>query len=389
MTGKRQNRPKRILQIGNWPPPMCGWSMNLVALRKVLESRGWDCQVMNINENRRVPSPEYIDVQDGRDYIRKIFRFARLRYAVHARTNANSRKGYVLALLAIALARILRQPALLTYCGGHQQTNFPGKPGWHLAFTLLFRISDRIFCNSDQVKRVLLTTGVNSETVVPIPHFSLQYVDFTPAALPEEVARFYQSHSGVFFCYVCYRPEYTLDFLAEAIRSLRAEYPNVGFMMVGPGSREVILLREFLNSQNLEDAVCLLGSVPHDLFLTLLSRSLAYIRVPLMDGISASVLEALTFKIPVLASDNGARPAGVDLWQAGDLNSLLSLCRQAILQRDSMVARIPDLVVDDNLNKLADNIEHACLGVSGWQSLALSRPVPPVADITTTAERGE
>ncbi len=50
---------KKILQIGNWPPPLCGWAMGLVALRRELESRGWDCPVMNLNENRRVLSPEY------------------------------------------------------------------------------------------------------------------------------------------------------------------------------------------------------------------------------------------------------------------------------------------------------------------------------------------
>jgi len=77
VTGKlkaAQNRPMRILQIGNWPPPVCGWAMNLVALRAELASRGWECAVMNLNENRRVKSPDYIDVQDGLDYLRKTWR---------------------------------------------------------------------------------------------------------------------------------------------------------------------------------------------------------------------------------------------------------------------------------------------------------------------------
>ena len=32
---------KWILEIGNWPPPVCSWSMSLVGLRKELEARGW------------------------------------------------------------------------------------------------------------------------------------------------------------------------------------------------------------------------------------------------------------------------------------------------------------------------------------------------------------
>ena len=62
---------KRILEIGNWPPPVCSWTMSLVGLRRELEARGWDCPVMNLNENRRVRSAEYIDVQGGWDFFWK------------------------------------------------------------------------------------------------------------------------------------------------------------------------------------------------------------------------------------------------------------------------------------------------------------------------------
>src|SRR6516225_2350023 len=97
---------KRILQIGNWPPPVCSWSMSLIGLRKELEARGWDCQVMNLNENRRVRSSEYIDVQSGWDYFRKVLVKIRRGYAVHMRVNGETKKGYALALCALALARL-------------------------------------------------------------------------------------------------------------------------------------------------------------------------------------------------------------------------------------------------------------------------------------------
>src|SRR5712691_6550562 len=90
---------KRILQIGNWPPPVCSWTMSLVGLRKELEARGWDCQVMNLNENRRVRSPEYIDVQNGWDYLWKVLRGVRGGCAIHTRVNAESVDLYILAFL--------------------------------------------------------------------------------------------------------------------------------------------------------------------------------------------------------------------------------------------------------------------------------------------------
>jgi hypothetical protein len=120
---------KRILEIGNWPPPVCSWSMSLVGLRKELEARGWDCQVMNLNENRRVRSVEYIDVQNGWDYFSKVFRLVWRGYAVHIRVNGETKKGYILAFTALMLARLTGRPALLTYGGGHQQSYFPAHKG--------------------------------------------------------------------------------------------------------------------------------------------------------------------------------------------------------------------------------------------------------------------
>ena len=354
---------KRILEIGNWAPPVRSWSMSLVGLRKELEARSWDCQVMNLNENRRVRSPEYIDVQSGADYFWKVLRHVWRGYAVHVRVNGETKKGYFLALAAMLLARLSGRPALLTYGGGHQQSNFPvpKRSLRHRAFSLLFRIPHRIYCNSEAVKSVLLTTGIPSERVEPIPHFSTYYVEFSPTPLPVEVEEFYRSHDGVFFSYICFRKEFALDFLAEAIRRFREAFPRAGFLLVGPWDREMDRMNTFVKEQRIADAVCVLASVPHDTFLTLLSRSLAYIRTPVTDGICSSVLESLKLKVPVLAADNGTRPVGTLLWKEGDLESLLKLMTEASRHHAAMVAAIPRIEIEDNSKKLADSIERVCL----------------------------
>ena len=386
MTAEGNHKPgKHILQIGNWPPPVCGWSMSLVALRKELSARGWDCQVMNLNENRKVKSPEYIDVQDGWDYLRKVLHWVRRGYTVHVRVNGDTRKGYLLALSALMLARMWRRPALLTYCGGHEQNYFPAPTGSfrQRAFSLLFRISSRVYCNSEPVKKAILTAGVPAEKVVPIPHFSTQYVQFDPVPLPAEVRDFRERHEGVFFIYLCFRKEYTLDFLADVMRRFRPRFPKVGFLLVGTSAREVPQLRDFLDRERLASASCVTGSVPHDLFLTMMKDSLAYIRIPLTDGVCSSVLEGLTLKVPVLASDNGTRPRGAELWKPGDSERLLSLLTEAATDRQKLVARIPSVGVDDNASKLADDIEQVCLGSGrGFVSRAL-----PLSETRAAGER--
>ena len=354
---------KRILEIGNWPPPVCGWSMGLVGLRKELDTRGWDCQVMNLNENRRVRSPEYIDVQGAWDYHYKIIRHVARRYAVHTRVNGEMKKGFLLAFSALLLARMGRRPAFLTYAGGHRQSYFPAPKGSlrYLAFWLLFRIPQRIYCNSEAVKAVLLSTGIHPENVEPIPHFSSYYVEFTPVSLALPVEEFFRSHEGVFFSYVCFRKEFTLEFFAEAIRRFAKDFPRIGFLWVGTPEREMEAMKAFVRSEKLENSVYLLPSVPHDLFLTLLNRSLAYIRTPMTDGICSSVLESLKLRIPVLASDNGTRPLGTALWKDGDMESLLAQMKEVGSSRATMVAALPEIELEDNSKKLADSIERICL----------------------------
>jgi glycosyltransferase involved in cell wall biosynthesis len=363
MSVRGQGMGKRILEIGNWPPPVCSWSMSLVGLRKELEARGWDCPVMNLNENRRVVSPEYIDVQSGWDFVWKVLRHVRRGFAVHVRVNGETKKGYLLALISLLMARLWGRPAFLTYGGGHQQTYFPAPKNSvrYFAFYVLFRIPQRIYCNSEAVKKVLLTTNIPPERVEPIPHFSSYYVEFAPAALPAKVEDFYRSHDGVFFSYVCFRKEFALDFFAEAIRRFRETFPKIGFMLVGPWEREMDSTVAFLKDKKIEEAVCLLPSVPHDTFLTLLSRSLAYIRTPVTDGICSSVLESLNLKVPVLASENGTRPAGVALWNEGELEGLLQLMAEAVNHHAAMVAAIPEIKLEDNAKKLADSIERVSL----------------------------
>src|SRR5260370_10890154 len=116
--------------------------MSLVGVRKELEARGWECRVMNLNENRRVLHHDYIDVQSGWDYVRKLMRCVREGCAVHVRVNGEAVKGYLVAFLALFAARLRGRPALLPYGGGHHQNYFSSPPLFfrHISSSLLFRL---------------------------------------------------------------------------------------------------------------------------------------------------------------------------------------------------------------------------------------------------------
>jgi hypothetical protein len=157
---------------------------------------------------------------------------------------------------------------------------------------------------------------------------------------------------------------------------------------VGTSNRELQPLKEYCRESGLNDAVCVTGSLPHDLFLTLMRRSLAYIRIPLTDGVCSSVLEALALRIPVLASDNGARPPGAEFWRAEDPDRLLELMAEAATQQDAMIARIPTVTAEDNAGRLADDIEQAC-GVSVDRSRNSSAGSFPTVASSSNTELNE
>ena len=77
----------------------------------------------------------------------------------------------------------------------------------------------------------------------------------------------------------------------------------------------------------LGDRICAVGDLSHDQFLTAMTRSRMYVRTHISDGVCSSVLEALTLGVPVVACDNGTRPAGVVTFPAEDSGALAAAVR--------------------------------------------------------------
>jgi len=66
----------------------------------------------------------------------------------------------------------------------------------------------------------------------------------------------------------------------------------------------------------------LCGDVPHPVTLRAIAESDVLLRTTWYDGDSISVREALHLGTPVIATDNGKRPEGVDLIPRADLAAL-------------------------------------------------------------------
>jgi glycosyltransferase involved in cell wall biosynthesis len=348
----------KILEIGNYPPPACGWAIQTKLLVEEIRQRGHVCQVLNINESRKLKTGGYVDVQNGFDYIYKLIRFAWKGYRFQMHVNGQSRTGYVLALLAALIGRLSGRPIALSWQGGLQQTYFPRPQGTFLweTYRLLFRLCGKIACNDSKIKQAIASYGIQPGRVSAVPAFSRQNLEFERVSLDPQDELFLASHHPVFFCYVSFRPEYRLEVLREAMKKFRQHHAHAGFIWVGFPSKELPLAQKFVAqwSSHERESLLLLGNLTHDAFSSLLERCFAYIRTPACDGVAASVLESLALGVPVVASENHNRPPQVTTYHendAGDLCEKLAF----VTEHYQQVKKLTQLdAAEDNIARTAD-----------------------------------
>jgi glycosyltransferase involved in cell wall biosynthesis len=337
---------------------MCGWGIQTKLVTEELRRRGHNCKVLKINENRQIKDSSYIDVQGGWDYLHKVMAHALGGYRLNVHVNGMSKKGYVLALIAVLAGRLVNRPALLTFHGGLSQYYFPAQNSslpYH-EFRVLFRLAGKIACDSADIKQAIEAYGIRPEKITAIATFSSQYLNFTPASLAEQVERFLQTHGPVFFSYVSFRPEYRLEVVRECMVLYRKRYPDAGFIWLGFPATEFLEAQQFVECWTTEEkrSLLLLGNLTHDEFLTLMARCFACLRTPACDGVAASVLEALTLQVPVVASQNDRRPPGVITYEdtnACDMCAKLTYVTENYAQVKSNLGLH---TTDDNVGRMAD-----------------------------------
>ena len=331
---------------------MCGWAVQTVLLNQELRRRGHVSEVLNINESRKLKSPDYVDVQNGLDFVRKVLRFSTRGYQLHVHLNAESPKLYLLDLIALSWSRLVGRPAILTFHGGLPQKFFPKRrPRWmRWAFQLIFHLAGRITCDSEEIKAAVVAYGIQPAKVAAIPCFSAELLKFGTRPLSPEAELFLTSRRPVFLCYVSFRPEYRLPVLREAMARFRKKFPDAGFIWLGFPQKEMppalAYVEEWQPSER--EGLLLLGNLPHDDFLSLLSRCSAYLRTPACDGVSASVLESLALGVPVVASENGRRPSGVLTYVENDAADLCA-------SLDSLIATYAEIRKRTRLELPANN----------------------------------
>ncbi len=307
-----------VLQLGPWPPPHGGVQTNLVAIRDLLLQRGHECLVINLHRHRTGSGAGVYHPTTAAATLRLL---ATLRYDL---AHLHIGGGVPLRLLGLAAACTLRGRSVLTFHSGGYATSPEGRAA--RPFTLrgfVFRRFDRIIAVNPEIVRLFERFGVPRSRVRLICPHALP--SGPPAAdLPEPLRAFFAAHSPVLITVGLLEPEYDLPLQIEALARLRGRCPNAGLVIAGSGSLE----REL--RARIPPDVMLCGDLPHPAALRAIAEADVLLRTTRYDGDSVAVREALHLGTPVVATDNGMRPAGVRLFPAGDAGALCEMVAQAL-----------------------------------------------------------
>lgn len=305
----------KLLQIGPYPPPLGGWSFHIKMFEQYLNAADIENKVLNIGPTRKVLSSEYVDVQDTFDFTRKVFKFQKKGYLLYIHLNGDSVKGFLLTLISQFIALLFFKRTVLSFHAGTVQVCFFSNFNIQkISAALVFFLAKGIMCNSEDVKDKIADFYVDRNKIYAIPCFSKQYLQHK-SFLTSEEEKFIEEHDPIISGYLFFRDEYEPETIIHSIKKVTTKFPNLGCILIGSttGSEPY---QELIRKLGVADNFLLVGDKTHDNFLTLFERSHVTVRAHMRDGICSSVMESLALGVPVVACDNGTRPAEVILFES-------------------------------------------------------------------------
>jgi glycosyltransferase involved in cell wall biosynthesis len=315
----------RVLQIGPFAPPHGGVHANLSAIREALLERGGSCEVIVITRPDRP-----VEKEEGIYRPRTAFQLLRLLFKLnydiihlHIGGTLTTR---LLALTFICTLLPKKKSVLTFHAGG-----YPSSPAGQTAkpFSLrgfVFRRLDRIIGVNTAIVEMFKKFGVASDKVRLIyPYSFTRPPKDTP--IPQESKKFLSAHHPVLISVSLLEKAYDLPLQIDVMEAVLGKFPQAGLMIIGAGSLENDL-RQLIKSKPYAEHIMLCGDTTRIVTLRMIEEGDLMLRTTLHDGDAISIREALFLGTPVIATDNGMRPDGVDLIPISDLSAL----REAIFK---------------------------------------------------------
>jgi L-malate glycosyltransferase len=157
-------------------------------------------------------------------------------------------------------------------------------------------------------------------------------------------------------------PRKGIDYLIKAFGKLSAKYPNLILKIIGDGN-EKENLEKMVKELNLEEKVIFAGLVPHEKVLAYYQEADIFVLPSLNEGMSNSMLEALSVGLPLVATDTG----GTNEIIAENKNGYI------VKMKDSqdIADKLEKLIINPELRKKMGEFSHEKAQSLSWRNVAM------------------
>lgn len=350
--------PVSVAQIGNYPPSCGGVQVHIARLHKLLNCSGFNSKVY-------CPQPDHGEVGDevctvhrpwwGKRYLNYWGYHWFLQYGIRCdETIIHCHEQWKMA--PSMLGMLLRNKKIVMTI--HDQMF---ELRWK-TLLLIDRIASKILVNnrrvwwiavSENVKSQLLTLGVPIERITVIPAFIPPLSDdINDVKLPPVIGEFVDQHGPIISTYGWMlaidedgNDLHSFDHCVDLVKELKADYPTVGLIICianASNLERLTDLKKRILDYGLERNILLLTE-PLAEGCLLWKCSDLYLRATTTDGDSVSVREALSLRVPVVASDACARPEATVLFKKRDFSAMSETVRSVLDNKDQYVKAMDKL----------------------------------------------
>ena len=300
----------KVALVGDRPPPFGGISVHVEALAKELAWQGHEVELLDTARHGTMFH-----------FGAKLASLAARGFVLHVHTAGHNPKSWAL-VAACGIARAPWRRSAVTLHSGLLPGYLAGMPNRQRIARAALAGFGRIVAVSTAVRESLASAGVTRAKILELPAF---WPGSVQPGLPSDAAlAIRQRFTPLLSAAIAPSPVYGLRVLASALALLRKQRPELGCVVFGPASKE--LVREE------DDAIVALGELAHADALAVMRQSDLFVRPTTIDGDALSVREALSLGVRTVASDAATRPQGVQLFRTGDPFALADAIELALAQ---------------------------------------------------------
>lgn len=316
----------RILQLGPYPPPHGGVQTNLVAIREFLRQRGLSCEVINITRSRH---PDAEGVYYPRSAVEVLKLLLQLRYDIVHLHLGGSVSPRLLGLSLVCCSMPRAKAVLTLHSGGYPSSSHGKRARAGTVRGFVFRRFDAVIAVNPELAALFRKYGL-PEAKIRLIHPHRTPVVPSGVVLPDRLRDFFAAHRPLLLSVGLLEREYDLPLPIDVLGPVRQRFPNAGLLILGAGRLER-MLEDYIRAKPYREHVLLYGDAPHSVTLRAIADCDVFLRTTLYDGDAISVREALSLGSPVIATDNGMRPQGVELIPAGNPEALCAAIERCLL----------------------------------------------------------